>query len=116
MPAARQLGCAPNTIRNYMRDIPVIAETVRDERENAVDLAQTALMDAVDRGEIAAIIFTLKTLGKSRGFVEKQQIEHSGEVTSGVMIAPATVSEDEWVKLAAVTTEKQKELRKELTA
>ena len=40
-----------------------------------IDLAKSQLIRAVENGDITAIIFTLKTLGKNEGFSEKQIIE-----------------------------------------
>lgn len=43
-------------------------------REIIVDLAEKKLMDLVEEGDTTATIFTLKTLGKKRGYIEKQEI------------------------------------------
>ena len=39
-----------------------------------VDIAESALLKNVLAGDNCAIIFTLKTIGKSRGYVERQEI------------------------------------------
>jgi AcrR family transcriptional regulator len=54
----------------------------------AVDAAMEALIDhvegklheAIDHRDIASIIFFLKCKAKKRGYVEKTEIEHSGEI------------------------------------
>ena len=45
-----------------------------DERESLLDLAEGSLFDQVRKGNITAIIFTLKTIGKHRGYVERQEV------------------------------------------
>jgi len=42
-----------------------------DARETMVDLAQSKLYDAVERGEWPAVHYTLSTLGKDRGFTTR---------------------------------------------
>jgi hypothetical protein len=76
--AARALRCTPQTIRNYMQRHPAIAQVVADERELIVDLAEVKLNAAVQRGEAWAVCFTLKCLGKDRGYIERQERTGAG--------------------------------------
>jgi hypothetical protein len=41
-----------------------------------VDLTESELKKSVKSGNVSAIIFVLKTLGKDRGYVEKNTLEH----------------------------------------
>lgn len=57
----------------------------RKAPERIVDLAQAALQKRIAEGDTTAIIFTLKTLGKSRGFIEskdevKKDDAHDSEI------------------------------------
>ena len=72
--AAKELGCARQTLHNYVNRYPTVAQAVSDERESLLDLAEGSLFEQVRKGNITAIIFTLKTLGKSRGYVERQEV------------------------------------------
>ena len=45
-----------------------------EERETLIDFAENQLFQQVKDGNITAIIFTLKTIGKSRGYVERQEV------------------------------------------
>src|SRR5262249_47101568 len=67
---AKMLGCQPQTVRNYAKRHPRVAEALREERERVLDAAEAALMAAVSNREAWAVCFTLKTLGKERGYVE----------------------------------------------
>jgi Transcriptional activator of acetoin/glycerol metabolism len=75
--AARRLGCSYNTIRSYMEKYPEIAETLTEESEKMGDAVELALYDeAVNKRNVAALIFLAKTKFKHRGYVERT--EHTG--------------------------------------
>jgi hypothetical protein len=78
--AARHLGCAPDTIRNYAKRHPTVRQVLKEEREQVTDIAELALINAIQSGEAWAICFYLKTQGKDRGYVERQEIAHSGHI------------------------------------
>lgn len=48
----------------------------------ALDFAESKLFENIKEKKETSIIFFLKTKGKKRGYVEKQQVEHSGEMTN----------------------------------
>lgn len=72
--AARELGCAPNTIYNRMKKSPTLKRAVEDARGEVVDYAEQKLRLAILNGEPWAIAMALKTIGKSRGYVERQEV------------------------------------------
>ena len=43
-------------------------------------MAELALYKAIQDGEGWAVCFYLKTQGKQRGYIERQEIEHSGAI------------------------------------
>lgn len=63
----------------YKADIHFKAQ-VDDIKEEALDYAETALLKKIKEGNIAAIIFYLKTQGKARGYIERQEIVPVGPV------------------------------------
>ncbi len=71
--AARSLCCTPQTVRNYLERYPALAQVMAEERELIVDTAELKLHSAVRRGEPWAVCFTLKCLGKDRGYAERQE-------------------------------------------
>ena len=73
-PAAESLGCSAQTIRNRLRDDPDLLQHRNQCREDSLDVAESALMGAVESGEAWAVCFYLKTQGKERGYVERQEI------------------------------------------
>ena len=72
--AARYLGCSRNTIARYIENYPTVKAVYDEERETLIDFAENQLFKQVQEGNITAIIFTLKTIGKSRGYVERQEV------------------------------------------
>ena len=71
--AARVLGCHADTIRNYAKRSKLVENELNSKRNDLVDLAELGLRKALVNYESWAIGFTLKTLGKSRGYVERQE-------------------------------------------
>lgn len=52
---------------------PEFAEAIKDLDESLLDFAESKLMEKVQDGDLTAIIFTLKTKGKDRGYVERTE-------------------------------------------
>lgn len=75
--AARVLGVTRNTLYDYIRRYPELAEILSDTRESIVDAAENALLSAVIDKQSWAVCFTLKTIGRHRGYVERQEITGS---------------------------------------
>lgn len=71
--AAKNLGCAPNTVRNYIKRYATCAQAVEDTREEMKDFAESKLFTEIKNGNITAIIFYLKTQAKDRGYVERAE-------------------------------------------
>lgn len=57
---------------------PEFRTAVDECRESMIDDAETMLQKKIADGDTAATIFMLKTRGKSRGYVEKYELEHGG--------------------------------------
>lgn len=72
--AARGLGCERKTIYNALARYPQLKEVLATEREFSLDSAEMKLFEAVDRAEAWAVCFYLKTQGRARGYIEKQDI------------------------------------------
>ena len=72
--AAAALHCHPSTIYDRAKACQDVQDAIDFPRKRLVDLAETALKKAVKRGEPWAVCFTLKTQGKSRGYIERQDI------------------------------------------
>ena len=69
--AAKRLGCNPKTVYRYLQRYPSLKDVLTEARENTLDFVESKLMKAIDDGNVTAIIFFLKTRGKSRGYSER---------------------------------------------
>ena len=87
-PASRILGCSRNTIYNYARKYKTVQQAIDEARETTLDFAEQQLMKAVKSGSVPAIMFLLKMVGKSRGYVERQELTGAdgGAIEQSVMI------------------------------
>jgi hypothetical protein len=72
---ANRLGCQRNTVYSYAKRYKGVKGALEEARATIVDRAEGELSKAVADGNLTAIIFTLKTLGKERGYVERVQVE-----------------------------------------
>lgn len=71
---AKALGVTRFAIQKRVSKSAELQEIVSDARGAMVDVAESELGKQVRSGNITAIIFTLKTQGKDRGYVERTEI------------------------------------------
>ena len=72
--AARFLGCSPMTIYRRMEKSQAIRDELELIREGELDIAEQKLREAILNGEAWAIALKLKTQGRKRGYVERQEV------------------------------------------
>lgn len=70
--ASQQLGCAYNTMRNWIERYPELQAIVEEESGQVLDAAERRLYEAILRGEPWAIKFALSTKGRDRGYGERK--------------------------------------------
>ena len=70
---AKRLGCSRMTVYRYMEKYATVALAIQEEREGLLDIAESELLKQIRGGNMTAIIFFLKTQGKRRGYVERQE-------------------------------------------
>jgi hypothetical protein len=94
--AAKRLGCCSQTIYNRASRVQKVQDTIDACRDELVDLGELALRSAVVGKEPWAVSLVLKTLGRHRGYVGRQEqaLEHSGDLGVRV-IAIGGVDPDE---------------------
>lgn len=78
--ACKVVGIDRQTHYNWLETDTKYAEQVEAIKDIALDFAESQLHKRMQNGSDTAIIFYLKTQGKKRGYIEKQQIEVSGEL------------------------------------
>lgn len=72
--AAKALKVTRQALHKRIGEDEALQAVVVDAREAMVDVAESEALKQIKRGNTAMIIFTLKTLGKNRGYVERQEI------------------------------------------
>lgn len=79
--AAQALDVTPRTLYNYSKKHPeAIKQAIDDSRGEFLDCTELGLMGAVERDESWAIMFTLRTLGRNRGYIENQSATVNAEI------------------------------------
>lgn len=93
--AARALKVTRGALYKRIDADESLLQVVTDAREALVDVAESQLLKQIKQGNTTAIIFTLKTQGKARGYVEQTDHKHSGSVDLNVK-GYVTVTPDDW--------------------
>lgn len=62
----------------WLREDENYKQWIEEIPELTLDFAENALYKLINSGNVAATIFYLKTKGKHRGYIEKQEVEYSG--------------------------------------
>lgn len=74
---AKKVGCKWHTAKKFIDEYPTVKQAWKNERESILDMAEAALFKQVQGGEAWAVKYTLSTIGKDRGYTERQ--EHTGD-------------------------------------
>ena len=70
-------GCSRSTFYRYMESDEDFKKEVEDISNMAIDICEAELWKLIKDGNSTAIIFFLKTKGKVRGYVERQELTGS---------------------------------------
>ena len=76
------VGINRSTYYEWMKKDKKFSSLIIEHQEGLLDFTESKLMQNISKGKEASIFFHLKTRGKKRGYIERQEIEHSGEDTS----------------------------------
>jgi len=76
--ACKIVGVDRTTFYKYVNEDVEFKRAVDDVENIALDFAESQLHKQIQNGEVSSTIFFLKTKGKKRGYVEKQEVESSG--------------------------------------
>lgn len=78
--AANIVGITRKTHYDWLQKDPKYAQSVADIENVTLDFAESQLHKQVKSGNTSATIFLLKTKGKKRGYIERQEITHQGGI------------------------------------
>tara|TARA_Y100000389_G_scaffold198811_1_gene235999 strand:- start:7 stop:363 length:357 start_codon:yes stop_codon:yes gene_type:complete len=92
--ACKIVGVDRGTFYNYLKDDEDFANKVQEIENVTLDFVESQLHKQIKENSTAATIFFLKTRGKKRGYIERQEIEHSGNPIV-INLGPGTKPEEE---------------------
>jgi hypothetical protein len=75
--ACKIVGVDRGTFYNYLKDDEDFAKKVQEIENVTLDFVESQLHKQIKENSTAATIFFLKTKGKKRGYVERQEIDHT---------------------------------------
>lgn len=71
--AAKALGVGRQALSTRVNGSEILRTAADEAVERNLDKAENKLLDKIDRGNLVAILFYLKTKGKRRGYIERQE-------------------------------------------
>jgi len=72
--ACKSVGISRETHYRWTREDAEYKKAVEDIADIALDFAESQLHKQIQNGEVSSTIFYLKTKGKKRGYIERQEI------------------------------------------
>jgi hypothetical protein len=76
--ACKKVGIARQTHYEWYKTDENYKQAVDDVLDVALDFAESMLHQRIQDKDTIAILFYLKTKGKRRGYIERQEFDHSG--------------------------------------
>ena len=92
----KQIKIGRKTYYEWLSNDPGFAEDILALKEELVDFGESQLFALMNDKNPAAVIFFLKTQGKDRGYVERQEMDHQGRIqaTTNTTITVVHTRED----------------------
>jgi hypothetical protein len=83
--ACKIVDCNRSTFYKYYNNDKEFRASVDELQNMTLDFVESQLHKQIKDGNTTATIFYLKTKGKKRGFVERQEIQMDGSIESKVI-------------------------------
>jgi len=101
--ACQSVGVSRTTYYKYYNDDDDFKQSVDSIGDIALDCAESQLFELIKAKNVTAIIFYLKTKGKKRGYVEKQNDNSNTNNITGIkLISDTNDKKDESLKVEFV--------------
>jgi predicted transcriptional regulator len=84
--ACKKASIPRSTYYKWLNEDEAFAKQVRDIENVALDFAETQLHKQISENSTAATIFYLKTKGKKRGYIERQEITGADGIPNNFQI------------------------------
>lgn len=73
--ACKKVGIARDTHYRWLKEDSEYRDKVKALEEVAIDFAESQLYNQIKQGDTTATIFFLKTKGRSRGYIERKEVD-----------------------------------------
>jgi len=101
--ACESAGISRTTYYKYYNKDKGFKQLVDSIGDIALDCAESQLFELIKEKNVTAIIFYLKTKGKKRGYIEKQETSHNSNNITGIrLISDGETVEDKNLKVEFV--------------
>lgn len=70
---ARSFDVSRTTVMKWINDLE-LTHVVQQGRDHLLDIAEDVMSRKIKEGDTATLIFFLKTQGKKRGYIERQEL------------------------------------------
>jgi len=78
---AKRLNLSWHAAEARIQKYPETLKAFQGEREGILDMAEATILTAIKQGDTGSAKWLLSTIGRKRGFTEKQEIEISGGIS-----------------------------------
>jgi hypothetical protein len=92
--ACKTVGIDRGSHYNWMKEDEEYRASVESIADLAIDFAESSLHKQIQDGNPTSTIFYLKTKGKKRGYIERQEIAHEGVKTFQIIEDDGTDSNE----------------------
>ena len=93
--AAKKAHVGYTTLWRYTKDYSSVEQAVKEAKETMLDFAESKLYGKIRDGDNTAIIFFLKTQGKARGYIERQELTGANGGPIGLENNASNLSDEE---------------------
>jgi len=112
----RRLGCAPQTLDNYLARRPELRALLAAESDSIIDTAESKLVEALHEGDWRAVQFTLETKGKGRGWVKRSEVTGANGTPLGLSAETMALLQSVGVTAEEVTAQFELMIREQVAA
>jgi hypothetical protein len=88
---AKRLGVNRVTVDAYLKRWKAVQDAYDEECEGIIDMTESTVLKAIKEGDVGTAKWYLAHKAKSRGYVSRQELEHSGEVSTVIKV---TITDD----------------------
>lgn len=83
---AKRLQCEWHTAKRLVESFDETQVAYSAEKESILDLAESKVIEAVNMGDIQTAKWYLGLIGRGRGYADKLEVEHTGELPVKIFI------------------------------